>query len=185
MSWNTFKQNVKRVADKPENIENIDVIADLYTNEYDNAIRRGKDLLHSVSVQQTNVQGMRQILKSSLTIGRSSNSPAFNLITEFGKGVIIYWTGATLKNFPIPTIPAPGSISNISVISNLVTSPGVWPPSPPIPPQNTTSAFLDVFISIATAHLQTVSGIVNTTSLYPGTPPVPGPGVLPWIGYVV
>jgi hypothetical protein len=39
--------------------------------------------------------------------------------------------GAIMKNFPIPTIPAPGSTSNVSVVSNVVLSPGVWGPAQP------------------------------------------------------
>lgn len=41
--------------------------------------------------------------------------------------------GAIMRNFPIPIIPAPGSIANVAVLSNVVLSPGVWgPPQPTI-----------------------------------------------------
>jgi hypothetical protein len=45
-----------------------------------------------------------------------------------GKGVIAYWSGATMNNYPTPTIPAPGSTSNVSVVSNMVVNPGQWAP---------------------------------------------------------
>lgn len=185
MSWSLFKTNIKRRWDRPDTINNIDEVAELWANEYDAAIKRGRDSLHFVTIQQGNKSGMQSLFRLGLQMGRLSSSPSFNLVNEFGKGVITYWTGATLQLAPIPAIPAPGSIQNIAVTSNLVTLPGTWTPAPPIPPSSTTDVFIDVFITTATIHLTTVQGIVNTISLYPGAPPVPGPGVLPWSGYTV
>jgi len=186
MSWDIFKQNIKRAVDNPDSISNIDSVADLYATEYDNAIRRGRDSLNLVSIQQGNIESMRETFRISLRLGSNTKSPTFQLINEFGKGIISYWIGATLQLIPIPIIPAPGSLQNISVITNVVTFPGTWPPSPPLSAQNNTSTFLDIFVSTATTHLQTVSGVVNTISLYPAFPvSVPAPGVLPWSGYVV
>ena len=91
-----------------------------------------------------------------------------------------------MNNYPIPIIPAPGSVQNIAVISNLVTSPGVWTPQPPIRPTDNTGLIVDQFILAATIHLTTVAGVVQTTSLYPAVPsPIPAPGILPWTGYMV
>ena len=45
MSWETFKQNILRVAQNPEAINDIDVIATAYATEYDAAVKRGKDNL--------------------------------------------------------------------------------------------------------------------------------------------
>jgi hypothetical protein len=55
-----------------------------------------------------------------------------------GKGVVAYWTGATLNEFPIPITPAglgpipavPPAIAaqNVGVISNIVINPGTWAP---------------------------------------------------------
>jgi hypothetical protein len=41
---------------------------------------------------------------------------------------LAYWGGAILNEFPIPTIPAPGSTINVSIVSNLVNNVGVWQP---------------------------------------------------------
>jgi hypothetical protein len=103
-----------------------------------------------------------------------------------GNGILLYWTGATMNQFPIPLIPAPGSVQNLSVITNTVINPGLWPTLPPTPPNNTPSLFVDLFVLAATTHLSTISGIINTTSLYPSAPtPIPAPGIIPWSGYVV
>ncbi len=186
MSWQLFKSNIKRRVDRPDSIENIDEFADLWAREYDAAIKRGRDAANLVTIQQGNVQGMKSLFKVGLQLGGLSSSPSFQLINEFGKGIIIYWTGATMRPLPIPAIPAPGSIQNISVVSNNVTIPGTWTPLPPIPPTPTTDVFIDTFILAATTHLATIQGLVNTVSLYPAAPtPVPGPGVIPWFGYTV
>ena len=52
MSWEIFKQNILRVANSPEGIPDTDTIANLYANEYDAAIKRGKDSLHQISLQK-------------------------------------------------------------------------------------------------------------------------------------
>ena len=186
MSWATFKSNILRRADSPENIDSIEFVANLWATEYDKAIKLGRDNINLISVQNGNVSLMESLFKVALLQGQSSPSSTFSLITEFGKGVQAYWTGATMNQFPIPLIPAPGSIQNIVVNSNLVTSPGVWTPQPPLSPNNNTALIVDQFISAATLHLTTVSGIIQTTSLYPSVPtPIPSPGVIVWTGYNV
>jgi hypothetical protein len=186
MSWATFKSNILNKANSPENIEDIDFVANLWATEYDKAIKAGKDLLHMVSLQNGNTSVMENLFKISLYQGQASNSPAFSLVSEFGKGVQAYWAGGIMNNYPIPMIPAPGSVQNVAVISNLVVNPGVWTPQPPITPNDNTGLIVDQFILAATIHLTTVSGVVQTTSLYPAVPsPLPAPGILPWTGYMV
>jgi hypothetical protein len=186
MSWSTFKSNILNKANSPESIDSIDFVANLWATEYDKAIKAGKDLLHMVSIENGNVDVMENLFKISLSQGQASNSPTFSLVTEFGKGVQAYWTGAIMKQYPIPMIPAPGSIKNIAVVSNLVTSPGVWTPQPPISPNDNTALIVDQFILAATIHLTTIAGVVQTTSLYPAVPsPLPAPGILAWTGYTV
>mgnify|MGYP006072164313 FL=1 len=186
MSWATFKSNILDKANSPENIDDIEFVANLWATEYDKAIKAGKDLLHMVSLQKGNTDVMETLFKISLYQGQASNSPAFSLVTEFGKAVQAYWVGGIMNGYPIPLIPAPGSVQNIAVISNLVTSPGVWTPQPPLPPNNNTGLIVDQFILAATIHLTTVAGVVQTTSLYPAVPsPIPAPGILPWTGYMV
>lgn len=184
MSWQLFKSNLKRRLDRPDTINNIDEVAELWANEYESVIKRGKDIVNFVTLQKGNKQGMESLFRLGLQTGLFSNSPTFNLVNEFGKGVVTYWVGGIMNPVPIPAIPAPGSIQNIAVISNNVTIPGTWSPAPPIPPVPTTDVFIDTFITFATIHLTTVQGLVTTTSLYPAAPtPVPGPGALPWVGY--
>jgi len=186
MSWAIFKSNVQQVADNPGSIQDIGRVANLYATEYDSAIRRGRDLINQVSIQQGNVSAMESLINLALLNGQNNPSPSFSLITEMGNAVLAYWTGAIMSPFPIPALPAPGTVQNISVTSNIVLSPGTWTPVPPTQPSNSTSPFIDLFISTATTHLSTISGIINTVSLYPTAPtPTPGPGVINWTGYFV
>jgi len=127
MSWEIFKQNVLRVANNPQSIDDIDIVAETYANEYDAAVKRGGDNLNLVSVKTGNVEAMKQIFTAALQKGLTSNVP-YDLVGEMGKGVVAYWTGATLNEFPIPVIPAIGSAQNISVTTNIVINPGTWAP---------------------------------------------------------
>ena len=132
MSWQIFKDNILNLSNSPESIADIDVVAKTYANEYDAAIKRGKDSLHQISLQKGNVDAMTQLFKAALLKGQTSTAP-YDLVGEMGNGVLAYWSGATLNNFPIPIIPAPGSTINVSIVSNSVTSPGVWQPPIVIP----------------------------------------------------
>jgi hypothetical protein len=127
MSWEIFKQNVLRVANNPQSIDDIDIVAETYANEYDAAVKRGGDTVNLVSVKTGNVEAMKQIFKAALQKGLTSNVP-YDLVGEMGKGVVAYWTGATLNEFPIPVIPAIGAAQNISVTTNIVINPGTWAP---------------------------------------------------------
>lgn len=127
MSWQTFKDNILKLSNNPESINDIDLVAKTYATEYDAAIKRGKDSLHQISLQKGNVDAMTQLFKAALQKGQTSTAP-YDLVGEMGKGVIAYWSGATMNNYPTPTIPAPGSTSNVSVVSNMVVNPGQWAP---------------------------------------------------------
>ena len=65
MSWATFKSNILNKANSPENIEDIDFVANLWATEYDKAIKAGKDLLHMVSLQNGNTAVMENLFKLS------------------------------------------------------------------------------------------------------------------------
>jgi hypothetical protein len=185
MSWSIFKSNILRYASNPKLIENSDMVAEMYAREYDSAIKRGRDVINQISIQRGNYSAMESLFKVAFKSGNLSTTP-YNLIGALGNGILLYWTGATMNQFPIPLIPSPGSVQNLSVITNTVINPGVWPTLPPTPPNNTPSLFVDSFVLAATTHLSTISGIINTTSLYPSVPtPIPAPGVIPWSGYVV
>jgi hypothetical protein len=71
---------------------------------------------------------MEQLFKAALQKGLSSTTP-YDLVGEMGKGVLAYWQGAILNEFPFPIIPATGAISNIGVTTNIVTNSGNWIPA--------------------------------------------------------
>jgi len=142
MSWQTFKDNILNLSNSPESIADVDIVAKTYANEYDAAIKRGKDSLHQISLQKGNVDAMTQLFKAALLKGQTSTAP-YDLVGEMGKGVIAYWSGATMNNFPTPIIPATGATSNVSVVSNMVFNPGQWTPpipSPSVPTQDSVNA---------------------------------------------
>jgi hypothetical protein len=186
MSWSIFKSNVLRNTNTDNN-NSVDEVAKIWADEYDAAIKRGKDLVNLESIQTGNKSIMETLFKVALLNGLSAQpGQPFSLVSEFGNGVKAYWAGAQMSPFPIPLIPAPGSIQNIAVNSNIVTNPGTWPPQPPILPNDNSGLIVDQFILAATIHLSTISGIIQTTSLYPAVPtPTPAPGVIPWVGYLV
>lgn len=184
MSWSLFKSNILRQTQN--GMDNIDDVASIWANEYDSCVKRGFDFLNQIPIQNGNKELAESLFKIALLTGSTSTSPSFSLVNEFGKGVVAYWGGAIMKNFPIPLIPAPGSIQNISVTSNNVINPGSWTPLPPIPPNNSASLMIDQFVVAATTHLLSVGGIINTISLYPSAPsPIPAPGLISWTGYTI
>jgi hypothetical protein len=132
MSWQIFKDNILRYANNPDVIQDVDAVAKIYATEYDAAVKRGFDTINNTSVTKGNVDAMTQLFKAALLKGQTSTAP-YDLVGEMGNGVLAYWGGATLNNFPIPLIPAPGSTINVSIVSNSVTSPGVWQPPIVIP----------------------------------------------------
>ena len=141
MSWEIFKQNVLRVMNSPESINDIDTVAKTFATEYDAAIKRGGDTVNLVAVKTGNVQTMEQLFKAALQKGLTSTQP-YDLVGEMGQGVLSYWAGATLNEFPIPLIPAVGSVQNVGVVSNIVTNAGVWTPVTTIPPD---LSFLEIY----------------------------------------
>jgi hypothetical protein len=168
MSWGLFKLNVLRKT-SIINSNTVKTVAKVWAEEYDAAVKRGKDFINFESVQTGNKQLMETLFTVALLKGMSS-----------------YWAGAQMKPFPIPLIPAPGSIQNLAVNSNVVVNVGVWPLYPPIKPVSKQIIMVDLFIIAALVHLFSIGGIIQTTSLYPSAPtPIPAPGVIPWTGYLV
>lgn len=184
MSWQSFKNELKPYLDNPSSAKDITEFAKAFTNAYDNAIKQGGDLINRVSIQTGNKRNLELFTVLALVKGVLDTTGNFNLLNELGTAVEMYWTGATLNQFPIPPIPAPGSTSNISVQENRVVNPGKWPNVPFVIPTTKTETFLNSFILAATIHLFGVSGIVRTTSLYPpnGTP---NNGFLNWNIYLL
>ena len=132
MSWEIFKQNMLRTLNSPESLTDLDVVADKWAKEYDAAVKRGFDTINQVALKKGNVEIMKQLIKLALLKGQTSQTQ-YDLVGEMGKAVQAYWSGAIMNEFPIPVIPAPGSIQNVSVVTNLVTSPGVWTPAITLP----------------------------------------------------
>ena len=125
MSWETFKQNILRVANSPEGISDIDVVAESYAKEYDSAVKRGFDRQHLIPLVSGNVEMMKIFFKSALQKGLTASQP-YDLVGEMGEGVKAYWAGAVMATAPIPIQPAPGSTSNIQVTQNTITDVGIW-----------------------------------------------------------
>ena len=185
MSWGLFKLNVIRKTGVI-NSNTVKTVAKVWAEEYDAAVKRGIDFINFESIQVGNKQIMETLFFVALLKGMSSPSDKFSLVNEFGSGVKAYWAGASMKPFPTPLIPAPGSIQNLIVNSNIVTNVGTWPMYPPIKPVSKQEILVDMFIIAALIHLFSIGGIIQTTSLYPSAPtPIPAPGIIPWTGYIV
>lgn len=185
MSWSIFKQEMKAKMVN-SSFKSTNEFADFFTQKYDQCMKRGLDVTTQNTVIKGNTELMRTTILYALEAGLNAKTPAFynQSIALLGKGAVAYWTGAELGKIP-PLIPAPGTILNLSVVTNTATNPGTWPPAPfPVFPSTSNDPYLDAFILQATIHLQTVSGFCNTISQYPPTAP-PGPGILPWVGFNV
>jgi len=188
MSWSLFKANILRKTNPNNNPSlNINEVATIWAEEYDACIKRGKDFINLESVQTGNVEIMKTLFRVALLKGLATPPGVdFSLVNEFGNGVKAYWMGAQMNSFPIPLIPSPGSIQNISVTSNIAIKPGTWPIYPPLKPARKQETMVSMFILAAVVHLFSVGGIIQTTSLYPSAPtPVPGPGIINWTGYLI
>jgi GH24 family phage-related lysozyme (muramidase) len=183
MSWVTFKQNIVRMSESPESINNIDLVAKTYAEEYDACIKRGMDIISMASVKQGNVETMKTLFKFALQQGQLS-TVGYDLVGAMGPGVIAYWSSAVLNEFPIPQLPAPGTIGNISVYYNMAMVPGIWKPAFLIPPTTIPQTLVDIFIFYAQSHLATITGFIITNSLYPPFA-TPGPGIINWTGYFI
>jgi hypothetical protein len=183
MSWSIFKKNINTFFENVDNADSTQRVAKKITQEYDLCMRRGFDTLNNIPIQKGNTELMESLLLISLNSGLF-NKTNFDFIGSLGPAITAYWTGAIMNTFPIPIIPAPGSVVNILVVSNNILSPGVWNPQPPLMPTKSKTLLTDLFVLAATIHLQSISGLITTTSLYPpiGTP---APGIIFWTGYTV
>lgn len=185
MSWSIFKQELEAKMSN-SSFKSSDEFADFFTKKYDECMRRGLDVITSNTVIKANTELMKSTISYAMEVGRNSKTDVFynQNVSLLGKGAVAYWTGAELGKVP-PIVPAPGTILNIAVVSNIVTSPGVWPEGViPVLPATSNNPYLDTFIFQAAIHLQTISGICNTISQYPPIAPA-GPGVILWTGFNV
>ena len=191
MSWGIFKSNMKRYMANPIGVATQQAFAKKLTTEYDMCMRRGLQGINLCAIQKGNSQLMEQLVNVALeqcfAIRQPSQPlPLSPIIKNLGPAVKAYWAGATMNPFPIPPIPAPGSIQNIIVSQNICINPGSWVVQFQLPPVLSSNFFIDIFVLAATIHLITLKGMIYTTSMYPSAPsPIPGPGVINWSGYIV
>lgn len=186
MSWSVFRANVLRVMERRSAANNVDVIANLFATEYQNAVLRGGDIIHRTKLAAGNFSVMENLFKISLKRGIVSTGNSFSLVSELGKGVVAYWQGANMGLFPVPVIPALGAIQNIQVNQNTVIRAGVFPVYPSIFPTDNVVSVVDQFILASVIHLFTVGGVIQTISLYPSVPsPITANGIMFWNGYFV
>ena len=73
MSWQQFKDNVLRQVS--DGVTDTDTVANIYATEYDNAIKSGADTINKLSVEQGNVNMMKQLFKAALDKGLDSTEP--------------------------------------------------------------------------------------------------------------
>lgn len=191
MSWDIFKNTMKSYMDNPNGVKSKEEFAKKFTQSYNNSILTGTVFTKGfggapLPLQKGNVQLMETLMiLACANAFTKSDTGKHSWLTDIGKAVIGYWTGATLMQVP-PMIPAIGSFQNIALNSGIVSNPGTWPPTPPEQPVSTTDIFIDLFISYAKIHLTTIQFSCITTSLYPGFPLVPpSPGFINLTGYQV
>jgi hypothetical protein len=184
MSWQLFKNNMIAFSSNPNGIASIDAVAEKYAIEYDACIKRGSiKYLNSIPLSKApNLEVMKSFFKIALQTGLSTKTP-YELVTQMGKGVIGYWTGASLQNLA-PSIPAVGSVVNIAGNANYISDVGQWNPTPPTLPTKEYALIIDSFILAAQFHLTTLKGVINTTSLSIALGS-PVPGLITWTGYTI
>ena len=187
MSWNLFKVNMLLYMNNPIGIVTPVQFATKLATEYDSCMRRGGQLIGKEAIMAGNLPLMLSLLGVAQAKALTKTQPGkHDFLSDIGKAVEGYWTGATLMPFPIYPIPAPGSIQNIILNSGMVTNPGKWPKVPFELPTKSCLTFLESFVMFAKIHLFTLQGMFMTTSLYPSVPaPIPAPGVVNWVGYTI
>lgn len=186
MSWNTFKSNMLRYMQNQKGINSYNDFASKLTTEYDLCIRRGTQTINNIPLQTPNKALMLTLVTAACQMALTKRSGNHTFIDDIGKGVIGYWTGATLVIGIPPPIPATGAIVNITTTSAFVTNPGTWSPVGQTPPLNDSQVFLDMLTAAMIAHSATPQGLYLTISNYPGFPLVPpAPGVLNFTGWTV
>ena len=187
MSWKLFKVNMLLYMNNPIGVVTPVQFATKLATEYDSCMRRGGQLIGKESVLAGNLPLMLTLMTVAQAKAITKTQPAkHDFLSDVGKAVEGYWTGATLQPFPVYPIPAPGSMQNLLLNSGLVTNPGKWPKVPFEIPTKSCLTFLEAFVMFAKIHLFTLQGMFMTTSLYPSAPaPIPAPGVANWVGYTI
>ena len=123
MSWTIYTVNVLKAGLTFQFSNDPDAAAEFIASQYDNAIKRGGDMIYGVPVLNGNVIGMANVIKAALKKGRESGGENFNVLAEIYPAAFDeYWLGAEMAPIPNPllkplgwpsTPPAPGTIQNI------------------------------------------------------------------------
>ena len=123
MSWTIYKLNVLKSMITFEYSKDSDGMADFISNQYDQCIKRGGDMIYGVPVINGNATGMSKVIKDAFKKGREAGGENFNLLAEIYPAAFdAYWLGAEMAPIPNPllkplgwpsTPPAPGTIKNI------------------------------------------------------------------------
>ena len=185
MSFAIFKQSMLGYMENQDGIKAFPEFAKKITQEYDMCIRRGYQTINFIPIQTPNIALMETLVTLACTTALGKQKGKHIFADDIGKGVLGYWTGATLVTGIPPIIPAVGSMLNISTTAAMVTTPGKWTPVGPLTPTDDSGIFLDLLIASMVIHLTTIQGLYITISLYPGAPPFVAPGVLTWTGFTV
>lgn len=186
MSLSIFKQSMISFMGNPNGIDSFNEFTSNFVRSYDTLIRSGFQTINNIPLQSGNVQLMETLVNIACQTLLTKTSGQFDFISEIGKGIIGYWTGASLVTGLPPVIPAVGAYQNIATTSAIINNPGTFPSLGPQLPTLDTSSFVELLSTAITIHLTTISGIYLTLSLYPGfPPPPPAPGIVQWNGYTV
>ena len=152
MSWDIFKNIMKSYMDNPNGVKSKEAFAKQFTAAYDMAIKPGSVVTRGIvglplPLQKGNTQLMEtMMILACATAFTKSQTGQHSWLTDIGKAVVGYWTGATLSSVP-PMIPAILSFQNIALTSGIVSNPGKWPTTPPEQPTDAAENFIDLFIS--------------------------------------
>lgn len=186
MSFSLFKSSMKLYMSNQSGIGSYNEFADKLTTEYDMCVRRGYQTTNNIPLSSANKPMMLTLVTIACQKAFAVQKGPHSFIDDIGKGVVAYWSGASLVTPIPPPIPAVGAIANITTTAAMVTNPGTWSPTGPEFPTNNIDDFLSKLESGMKIHLTTISGLYNTISMYPGFPTVPpAPGVLSFTGWTV
>ena len=143
-------------------------------DEYEKAMKKGMEM-YGNKTDSFNPSAVKKAFKGAFDMLDADKTGAMKSAAGamMGAGFVACWAGGTMKK----SVPPPPSIS---VVSNVVMSPGA-----PIPvsiggPTDDTGAFAGAIVNAAKSHAATVAGLCTSKTPAPGptTPPMP----YPWVG---
>ena len=175
LDWATFIDNIVSASEAPADGQTSDDYIDMFAAEYDRTVKEGADAMFRNPVLSGNMAGLKSGLRAAATIGENLDSDDLSTVGEaISAALVLYWVGATLAL----TTPPPGATS---VVSNIVTFPGIAPPVQLIPTDDASSYPTAIKVT-SFAHFMTISGV--TVALVPTPPGAPVPTPFPWRGYL-